>query len=219
MWQACLTALAGSEKESSGALKGVTILKSQWQKVCPSYIYVCAYLTSNYTVQLKWEYEIIKGLCNLLGVGWNEVMKRVKAEPSVWDAYCKVRLSCIYVGLHCSPHLPPPSESPQGESLSQEGFPLFDKIGNLVDGTRATGEFMFRAGQSPGPSYTRHSSPATPPGDDFDSRINPVLLGISNNSAATTRSLTPFHWEGDVYSENETPNILCTHLLLYHNMF
>ena len=123
MWQACLTALAGSEKESSGALKGVTILKSQWQKVCPSYIYVCAYLTSNYTVQLKWEYEIIKGLCNLLGVGWNEVMKRVKAEPSVWDAYCKVRLSCIYVGLHCSPHLPPPSESPQGESLLQEGLP------------------------------------------------------------------------------------------------
>ena len=27
-WQACLTALAGSEKESGGAPKGVTILKS-----------------------------------------------------------------------------------------------------------------------------------------------------------------------------------------------
>ena len=122
-WQACLTALAGSEKESGGAPKGVTVLKSRWQKVRHSYVYVCAYLTSNYTVQLKREYEIIKGLRNLSGVGWNDVTKRVKAEPSVWDAYCKVRLSHIYAGLHCFPHLPPPLESPQGESLSQEGLP------------------------------------------------------------------------------------------------
>ena len=114
---------------------------------------------------------------------------------------------------------PLPQSHPKANPFGRKGFPLFDEIGNLVDGTCATGEFAFRAGQSPGPSYTRHSSPATPPGDDFDSHIDPILLGISNNSTTMTRSHTLFHWEGDVYSENETPNIVCTCLLLYHNTF
>jgi len=44
-WTACEKALAGSEKESGGARKGITVLKSRWQKVCLDYVLVCAYLT------------------------------------------------------------------------------------------------------------------------------------------------------------------------------
>ena len=100
---------------------------------------------------------------------------------------------------------------PKAQPFRKKGFPLFDDIGNLIDGTRATGEFAFRAGQSrqtPGPSYTRHSSPATPPGDDYDARIDPELLDISKDTSLTrnaNNSRTRFEWENDKYSDDEEP--------------
>ena len=97
-----------------------------------------------------------------------------------------------------------------GQKENVTGFLLYDEIGFLIDGTRATGEFAFRTGLSPGPSFTRHSSPATPPGDDFDSRIDTVLLGISNNSTNTTKSCTSFDWEKE-REEYETHNMVSIH--------
>ena len=88
----------------------------------------------------------------------------------------------------------------------RKGFPLFNEISNLINGTRATGEFAFWAGPTPGPSNTQHSSPATPPGNDFDSRIDPVLLGISKDTSTNYRPHSPFHWEYNRYSEDDTPN-------------
>lgn len=44
-WVACETALAGSEEESGGAHKTITVLKSRWQKVRLDYVHVCTYLT------------------------------------------------------------------------------------------------------------------------------------------------------------------------------
>lgn len=100
---------------------------------------------------------------------------------------------------------------PKAKPFRKKGLPLYDEIGNLIDGTRATGEFAYQAGQTPGPSNNRHSSPATPPGDSFDSQIDPILLGISNNSTNTTRPRSPFEWEKDEYSENETPITVSDH--------
>ena len=88
-----------------------------------------------------------------MGFGWDDAKKRVMASPSVWDDYLKVRLTCcIYAGLlvlHLS--APLPQSHPKASPFRKKGFPLFDKIGNLIDGTRATGEFAFWAGQTLAP--------------------------------------------------------------------
>ena len=48
-------------------------------------------------LQLKREYDLIKGLRNLSGVGWDDATKKVKANLSVWIEYIKVRLTVIYM--------------------------------------------------------------------------------------------------------------------------
>ena len=48
-------------------------------------------------LQLKREYDLIKGLRNLSGVGWDDATKKVKANPSVWIEYIKVRSTIIYM--------------------------------------------------------------------------------------------------------------------------
>ena len=64
---------------------------------------------------------------------------------------------------------------PKASPFRKKGFPLFDELGDLIDGTRAMGEFAFRVGNNSGPSHTRHSSPPTPPQDDYVP-IDPRLL-------------------------------------------
>ena len=103
---------------------------------------------------------------------------------------------------------PPPSfqSHDKVKPFHKKGFPLFNKIGNLINSTHTTGEFAFQAGQTPGPSNTRHSSPATPSEDDFESRIDPVLLSISKDITLSHRPCSPSNWENDKYSEDDTPN-------------
>ena len=48
-------------------------------------------------LQLKREYDLIKGLRNLSGVGWDDATKKVKANLSVWIEYIKVRSTIIYM--------------------------------------------------------------------------------------------------------------------------
>jgi hypothetical protein len=57
-WQACQKALAGSEKESGGAPKVISVLKSRWQKVRPGYVHVCAYLM---ICSSKWNMSLSRG--------------------------------------------------------------------------------------------------------------------------------------------------------------
>lgn len=151
-------------------------------KGTPGYVYGCTYLTSTILYSSNRNTKSSKKrLCNLSGISWNEVMKKVKAELVVWDAYCKVCWSCIYVGLPCSPHLPLPWSLPKANPFHCKGFPLFDEIGNLVDSTCAIGEFTFQAGQSLGPSNTQHLCPATQPEDNLILALTLFYWGFPSN--------------------------------------
>ena len=55
--------------------------------------------------------------------------------------------------------------------LHKKGFPLFDDIAELVDGTRATGENAFRVGQS-----TQNAAASKP--TSYEPVIDPQLLDM-----------------------------------------
>jgi hypothetical protein len=215
-WVACQKALEGSELESGGAPKSMGAIKSQWQKVCPRYVYVCVYNLQYSDLQLKQEYDIVKELWNLSGVGWDDMKKCVKVNLSVWTDYCKVCLT-TYMWVILVPHTcSPPQSHPKAKPFCKKGFPLFDKIGNLIDSTHATGEFAFQAGQTLGPSNTCHSSPATPPGDDFDPQIDPILLGLSHNTTCSLDTIRPhtlLSWENNRYLDSKSPIEVSVQLL------
>lgn len=70
-------------------------------------------------------------------------------------------------------------------------FPLFNAIGDLIDGTQATGHSVFQAGQTS--TFDHHDSPAhknTP--DSIDSKIDPVLLDLSWNKDKDLSLVCPF---------------------------
>lgn len=203
-WVACEKALTGSEKESGGVPKTVGILKSCWQKVGLDYVCVCAYLTicsSKRNMILSKSSAIYQ---DLAGTMWQSMSRQLQLYGTstprcTWLIYMWGQL----VLLTCPPLF---SEPWQGKPFHKKGFPLFDKISNLIDSTCATGEFAFQAGQTPGPSNTQHSSPATPSGDDFESQINPVLLSISKDITLSCRPGSPSNWENNKYSKDDTPN-------------
>ncbi|KAF8271334.1 hypothetical protein EI94DRAFT_1698111 [Lactarius quietus] len=59
-------------------------------------------------------------------------------------------------------------------------FPLFEAIGDLVDGTRASGKGAFQAGQIS--AFDQHDSPARSHfPNPIDSKINPVLHEVSQD--------------------------------------
>ena len=60
--------------------------------------------------------------------------------------------------------------------LRKKGFPLFDDIAELVDGTRATGEISFRAGLSTTPSIQDIAASAP---ISYEPVIDPELLNLS----------------------------------------
>ncbi|KAI9448730.1 hypothetical protein BJY52DRAFT_1097274, partial [Lactarius psammicola] len=68
---------------------------------------------------LKQEYETVKELRNMSGFGWDHVKHCVIAEHTVWQEYVK--------------------KNTKAKPFRNKGFPLFDEIGDLIDGTRATG--------------------------------------------------------------------------------
>ncbi|KAI9442579.1 hypothetical protein H4582DRAFT_1764142, partial [Lactarius indigo] len=78
--------------------------------------------------QLKQEYNIIKELRGLSGFGWDLNLNTVMAESDVWDTYIKVTK---LVKKFCT-----------------KPFPLYNAVGELVDGTQATGKHAFQAGQA-----------------------------------------------------------------------
>ncbi|KAH9008954.1 hypothetical protein EDB84DRAFT_1571646 [Lactarius hengduanensis] len=114
--------------------------------------------------QLKQEYDTVKELRKLSGFGWDPTKKSVTASLDVWSEYCK--------------------KHPKAGPFRKKGFPLFNKIGDLIDSSRTTGEFVFR-------------------GDNDNFAINPNLLDIScdmNSSRDRNNS-----WDDEGASENETP--------------
>ena len=65
---------------------------------------------------------------------------------------------------------------PKAKPFKNKSFPLFDDIGDLVNGTRATGEYVFRGGQSPTQSNESTLAPIS-----YDGQIDPILLQESKN--------------------------------------
>ncbi|KAH9022583.1 hypothetical protein EDB85DRAFT_2151721 [Lactarius pseudohatsudake] len=103
--------------------------------------------------RLKQEYDVVKEIRGLSGFGWDLIQNTVTAENNVWDAYIKNQ---------------GPSKVKLVKKFRTKPFPLFDAVGELVDGTRATGKRAFRAGQA---------SVFPPPPSDF--AIDPTLDDIS----------------------------------------
>jgi hypothetical protein len=102
-------------------------------------------------------------------------MCTVTAERDVWDAYIKVsniyfiKDSCLYD----TPQNLSPGKAKMVKKFRKKPFLLYDAVRDLIDSTRATGEGVFRAGQTSAferPNYPRRD--ATP--SDF--AIDPVLL-------------------------------------------
>ena len=65
---------------------------------------------------------------------------------------------------------------PKAKPFKNKSFPLFDNIGDLVDGTRATGEYVFQGGQSPTQSNESTLAPIS-----YDGQIDLILLQESKN--------------------------------------
>jgi hypothetical protein len=61
--------------------------------------------------------------------------------------------------------------------LRRKGFPLFDNMAELVDGTRATGKNAFRAGQEPPAAPTQNVAPSV--STSYEPAIDPALLDES----------------------------------------
>jgi Myb/SANT-like DNA-binding domain len=132
------------------------------------------------SIQLKQEHDTVKELHGVSGFGWDPVKMHVTASHEVWQEYCKVSTTA-YMLLH----LHRPQKHPKAAPFRKKGFPLFVEIGDLIDGSRATGEFAFRVGEASGPSHTQQSPIPSPSEDPYDIPIDPVLLGISHNTDNT----------------------------------
>jgi hypothetical protein len=61
-------------------------------------------------------------------------------------------------------------------------------MGDLIDGTRTTGKFVFQGGQSPTPSHVDEVTPAT---CLYDGKINPVLLQESKTYDSEGTTVSP----------------------------
>ncbi|KAI9431664.1 Myb/SANT-like DNA-binding domain-containing protein [Lactarius indigo] len=118
--------------------------------------------------RLKQEYDIVKELRGLSGFGWDPNLNTVTAESDVWDAYIKT-LS--------------PSKAKLVKKFRTKPFPLYNAVGELVDGTRATGKHAFRAGQAS--AFTTPQPGAREP-TPSDFSIDPALNDISLDTERTT---------------------------------
>ena len=71
------------------------------------------------------------------------------------------------------------------KTFRHKPFPLYEAIGDLVDGTWATGEGIFHAGRTP--TFDHHDSPMHGDSPNSDTNIDPSLWEISNNMQKTLK--------------------------------
>ncbi|KAF6744078.1 hypothetical protein DFP72DRAFT_88381 [Ephemerocybe angulata] len=77
---------------------------------------------------IKTDYNMVRTLVDKgSGWGWDHVNKVVTATPDVWDAYIKAH--------------------PKNEKWRKDSFPLYDEVGQIVNGTVATGAHTYRPGR------------------------------------------------------------------------
>ncbi|KAF8264931.1 hypothetical protein EI94DRAFT_1805099 [Lactarius quietus] len=98
---------------------------------------------------LKKDYDIVKELRGLSGFGWDPQLCTISAEHD--------NLST--------------AKAKTAKTFQTKPFPLFNAIGDLIDGTRATGEGVFQAGRT-----SAFSQPPSPPRSPIlDPNIDPAL--------------------------------------------
>jgi hypothetical protein len=89
----------------------------------------------------------------------------------------------------CSQNLSP-NKAKMVKKFCTKPFPLFNAIGDLIDGTRATGNGVFWAGQTS--TFDHHDSPVCDNSlDSMDSKINLVLLEASRNTDKAFNQVCP----------------------------
>jgi hypothetical protein len=167
-YTACELALAGSEKVSGGGSKGVSAIKSRWQRVHCSFVNI--FSLSDQIDQLKQEFDIVKQLRSLSGFGWDDERKIVTATADVWERYLEVSpsyVSELNVTLFCV------QKHPKAKPWRKKSFPLYDEISELIEGTRANGSSTFRPSSHTPASKTLAIS---------DTNIDPILLTLDKSS-------------------------------------
>lgn len=94
------------------------------------------------------KYKSCKKARNYSGFGWDPLAKKVlNPNEDDWARLIKV---CAHFSLFVSYFDGNTSDSQSDKSLAcwqHEGFPLYDEMAYLVDGTYATGDGAFRAGE------------------------------------------------------------------------
>ena len=118
-------------------------------------------------------------------------LSTVQADPDVWTAYIKVRSGGTWIHRSithiCSQNLSA-SKAKMVKTFCEKPFPLFDAIGDLINGTCATGRGVFQAGQASAFDNSNQDSiicdnsaiPNDSP-DLINSRIDLILLEASCN--------------------------------------
>ena len=91
--------------------------------------------------QLKLEYDTVKELRGLSGFGWNPKLCTVIADPDVWIAYIKVSPDGMLHSQDTHEYMLTElqnlstSKAKTVKTFCTKPFPLFNTIGDLVDGT------------------------------------------------------------------------------------
>ena len=83
------------------------------------------------------------------------------------------------------------------KALRKKGFPLFDDMAELMDGTHATGSGTFHAGQTPQSSQNTTASAST----SYEPAIDPQLLNESIKEARIS----------DAETDHEVPQVIRIH--------
>jgi hypothetical protein len=117
---------------------------------------------------------MVKELRSLSGFGWDDERKMVTAAPEVWDEYLKV--SSLVTNTFLITYFMSLQNHPKANPWRKKPFPLYDDISELVDGTRATGQNAFRAGQMRRSSSASQILTTPTSSSDQDSAIDPTLL-------------------------------------------
>ncbi|KAJ7710202.1 hypothetical protein B0H14DRAFT_3641068 [Mycena olivaceomarginata] len=145
-WTACAKDLQGSEKASGGVEKSSEACQTRWGT-------------------LKSQYQLVKGLHEKSGWGWNDEAKHIVVDDATWDAYVRV--------------------NGKVRGWRFRGFPLYDELAQLVDGAVATGAGAFNPGQvvarAPSPDWPE-KLPEDDDDDDDSFPLDPVLKGPAGRS-------------------------------------
>ncbi|KAJ2927944.1 hypothetical protein H1R20_g9141, partial [Candolleomyces eurysporus] len=137
-WVAAEKALEDSEKASGGAKKTSSSCHHRW-------------------TNLKKEWNIVKNLRGMSGMGWDQEKGVVTASDDVWDKLLEAH--------------------PNYRKWRTASFPHYDLMDDLVNGTVATGQTAFHPSAPPPPTTntaTQHDTQPSSEGEDNNHEESPA---------------------------------------------